>query len=84
MTINPRSSASLFFSSTPTSDGGEVKIPHQLERLPVDGGLSQALPAISCLDGAAPPRRRVPATAAPFGPAHLPSGIRQGASQCVG
>ncbi|XP_044426176.1 homeobox protein cut-like 1 isoform X1 [Triticum aestivum] len=78
MTSNPRSSASLFFSPTPTGDGGEVKIPHQPERLPADGGLSQAPPAVSRLNGAAPPRRRVPAAAAPFGPARLPSGLRQG------
>ncbi|XP_044408592.1 uncharacterized protein [Triticum aestivum] len=36
--------------------------------------------AISRLDGAVPPRRRVPVAAAPFGPARLPSGLRQGAS----
>ncbi|XP_044408593.1 uncharacterized protein [Triticum aestivum] len=34
--------------------------------------------AISRLDGAVPPRRRVPVAAAPFGPARLPSGLRQG------
>ncbi|KAM3299206.1 hypothetical protein ACQJBY_040605 [Aegilops geniculata] len=77
MTSNPRSSASLFFSPTPTGDGGEVKIPHQPDRLPADGGLSQAPPAVSRLDGAAPPRRRVPAAAAPFGPARLPSGLHK-------
>uniref|UniRef100_A0A453N4Q4 Uncharacterized protein n=2 Tax=Aegilops tauschii subsp. strangulata TaxID=200361 RepID=A0A453N4Q4_AEGTS len=32
-----------FFSPTPTGDGGEVKIPHQPERLPADGEVSARL-----------------------------------------